>query len=94
MAKLYIIQSYNTTENDLYALDPDYIENIITDNKKEAEKILDYINDYNEVTTGVDDLINSTARIVEIDLKNTVIDPSIKFETLASVMETHQMPEE
>jgi hypothetical protein len=91
MTKLYIIQSYNTNENDIYTLDPDCINNVITDNKKEAVKICEYINEYNETMTGANDLINSNARIVEIDLGNTVIDPNIKFDTYESVK--HRMEE-
>jgi uncharacterized lipoprotein YehR (DUF1307 family) len=79
MTKIYIIQSYNTTESDIYNLDPDYIENIITNNKEDAQKICDYINEYNEDTTGVDDQINSRAKIIEIDLD------TIEFETYKSM---------
>lgn len=79
MTKIYIIQSYNTTESGIYNLDPDYIENIITNDKKEAQKICDFINEYNEDNTGVNDIINSSAKIIEIDLDN------IKFETYESV---------
>lgn len=79
MTKIYIIQSYNTTESDIYNPDPDFIENIITDNKEEAQKICDYVNEYNENNTGVNDLINSGANIIEIDLAN------IKFETYESI---------
>ncbi len=79
MTKIYIIQSYNTTESGIYNLDPDCIENIITDNKKEAQKICDYVNEYNENNTGVNDQINSSANIIEIDLA------SIKFETCESI---------
>lgn len=79
MTKIYIIQSYNTTESDIYNPDPDFIENIITDNKEEAQKICDYVNEYNENNTGVNDLINSSANIIEIDLAN------IKFETYESI---------
>lgn len=79
MTKIYIIQSYNTTESDIYNPDPDFIENIITDNKKEAQRICDYVNEYNENNTGVNDLINSSANIIEIDLAN------IKFETYESI---------
>lgn len=79
MTKIYIIQSYNTTESGIYNLDPDCIENIITDNKKEAQKICDYVNEYNEDNTGVNEQINSWAKIIEIDLA------SIEFETYESI---------
>lgn len=82
MNKIYIIQSYNTTESDIYNPDPDYIENVITNDKEEAQKICDYINEYNENITGVDDLINSSAKIIEIDLD------AIEFETYESVKQT------
>lgn len=91
MSKLYIIQSYCTSEDDIFSVDPNFIENIVTDNKEEAEKICDFITDYNENTTGKDDLINSYAIIKEIDLGNTTIDSNIKFDTLKSVKETHTL---
>lgn len=82
MTIIYIIQSYNTTESDLYNPDPDYIENVITNDKQEAQKICDYINEYNEDNTGVDDQINSRAKIIEINLD------TIEFETYESIKQT------
>lgn len=89
MTKLYIIQSYNTTESDLYNVDSTYIENIVTDNEDEAKKIEDFIADYNERCTGVDDMIDSPPNTFVIDLGNTVLDPTIKLDTLESVKKTH-----
>lgn len=93
MTKIYIVQSYNTTENDIYNIDPDFIENIITDTKEQAEKICDYIDEYNERMTGVYEQINGCPKIVEIDLGDVTLDPNAKcFETIQSVKETHPMP--
>lgn len=94
MSKLYIIQLYNTTEEDLYNVDPSNIENVITDNEEEAKKIESYIDEYNENMTGRNGFINSSVHVVTIDLGNTVIDSSVKFDTLESVKESHLFNEE
>lgn len=81
--KIYIVQSYCTTEDGLYCPEPCYIENLICNSREEAEKVSDFIDNYNEEMTGKFSQINSYSRIVEIDLE------SVKFDTLESVMKTH-----
>lgn len=78
MSKIYIVQSYNTNESDFYNLNPCYIENIVCNDKNEAEKIADFITDYNARITGENDLICSEARVVEIDLNG-------EFSTLKNI---------